>query len=515
MSERGPRDDRDLFDRTIRQWSPPEPAMDRLLRRRDIKRRNQRIGTIVVALVVALVGVAGALASLNRSLGPRPGDQPITRDNVADLRLAWSANLEGRPTGLAAGIDAFYVATNGGHELQRFPLACGVATTCRPDWFVDASAGPAEGVWTSPDGHIYLASDRLYAFAECGPGPVACPAIATGDVEGAPREMVGAGDSVIVSTGDNRLYSFPGNGCGRGSGVVAACDPEWVSRRTTTQFSHPVVVGDTVIVSETNGPSYQAYPLRCATGGAVCDPSATWSLPEGWLRYSPPTVSGDLMYMTVWSNTHAGIDAALLAYPSSCATGGPCRAVWRAPVDPSSSVNVGTPVVADGRVIVAMFEGTVVQAFPTTCGERRCRPLWTGAVDPLLGNVLNPIVVQGVVFVPGQGGGATAFPMDCPTDGSACAPLWTDPGEGAPVTTNVGDVALAGNRIVVAGGEGDAGRIEVFTVGGSAAPAETSGREGAALISVVLGAVVVAYVGLRLLRRRRRPSSAGDPVPPG
>jgi hypothetical protein len=137
-------------------------------------------------------------------------------------------------------------------------------------------------------------------------------------------------------------------------------------------------------------------------------------------------------------------------------------------------------------------------------------------VDPLLGNFLTPIVVQGVVFVPGQGGGATAFPMDCPTDGSACAPLWTDPGEGAPVTTNVGDVALAGNRIVVAGGEGDAGRIEVFTVGGSAAPVETSGREGAALFYVVLAAVVAAYVGLRLLRRRRRRhlSPGGDPAVP-
>ena len=136
-------------------------------------------------------------------------------------------------------------------------------------------------------------------------------------------------------------------------------------------------------------------------------------------------------------------------------------------MDGASSVNVGTPVIAGDRVIVAIAEGEVVQAFPLDCGGPRCEALWTGPVDAVLGNSLTPVVLNGVVFAPGQGGGATAFPVDCATE---CRPLWTDQGEGAPVPTNAGAVAVAGDRIVVAGGEGDSGTLEVFTLGGSPSP---------------------------------------------
>ena len=217
-------DEHDLIDRTIRRWEPPEPAMDRLLTRRDRKRRNQRIGAAVVALVITVVVVAGALAALERSLGPRPADGPITPDNVSDLRLAWSAHVDGHPTGLAATADAIYVATDGSKQLQRFPLSCGdEATTCRPDWFAHPSDVGAAGVWASPDGHVFLTTDRLSAFDDaCEGGSSACPPIATGAVEGDPLEPVGAGGSVVVATGDNRLYAFRQTECGSGT----TCTPE-------------------------------------------------------------------------------------------------------------------------------------------------------------------------------------------------------------------------------------------------------------------------------------------------
>jgi hypothetical protein len=490
-------DEHDLIDRSIRRWDPPEPAMERLLRRRDRKRKNQRLGTAVMALVIAAVAVAGTLAALERSFEPRPAEGPITPDNVSELHLAWSADVEGRPTGLATTADAIFVAATGSEQLQRFALSCGDRlATCRPDWFAHPSEADAAGVWVSPDGRVFLTTDRLSAFADsCPGGSTACLPIATGALEGVPQVPVGAGGSVIVATGDNRLYAFRQTDCGPGS----ACTPEWLSRRTTTPFVDPVVVGDNVVVSQVHGSGYESFPVRCATHGDVCDPSVTWTLPEGWLQYSPPAVAGDTMYMTVWTNTHAGIDAALLAIPSSCATGGSCRVLWKAPVDPTSSVGVGTPVVAGDHVIVALLEGSVVQAFPASCGGPRCQPLWTGPVDAVLGNSLTPVVLNGVVFAPGQGGGATAFPVDCATE---CRPLWTDRGEGAPVPANAGAVAVAGDSIVVAGGEEGAGRLEVFRLGGSPSPPARDG--GTAALPIAAVAVVAGVAGVALLRRRLR-----------
>ena len=54
-------DDRDLFERAAQRFAPPERSFDRLVRRRDRKRRNQRIAAgavgIVIAMAVALTGV--------------------------------------------------------------------------------------------------------------------------------------------------------------------------------------------------------------------------------------------------------------------------------------------------------------------------------------------------------------------------------------------------------------------------------------------------------------------------
>ena len=493
-------DERDLIERTIRRWEPPGPAMERLLRRRDRKRRNQRIGAAAVALVIALL-VVGTLGSLERSLGPRPADAPITPENVSDLHLAWSATVEGRPVGLAATDEAIYLATTGGRPLERYPVTCGeAARTCEPEWFGQPSNARAAGVAIA-DGRIYLTSDRLYTFDDpCDAGAGGCPPNAAGVVEGSPREPVAAGDRVLLATGDNRLYAFSGANCDAGG----TCTPEWVSRRTTTQFVHPVVVGDTVIVTDEVGGAYEAFPLRCATDGSVCEPSATWSLPQGWGRYSPPAVAGNTMYTSVWTNTHEGIDAALFALPISCLTGEGCPVLWKAPVDPTSSVGAGTPVVAGDRVIVAMTEGTVVQAFPLTCDAARCGPLWTGEVNALLGNSLTPVVLNGLVFAPGEGGGASAFAVDCATDGGTCTPLWTDTGEGAPTLTNAGAVAVAGDHIVLAGGESGSGRLEVFALGPAPSAASTStGPEPAVgLYLIVAGLVLVTAVAL-IARRRR------------
>lgn len=55
-----------------RRVSMPEPAMDRLLRRRERRQRNERIAAAAVGLGVAVAGIAGALVTLRVTGGTRP-----------------------------------------------------------------------------------------------------------------------------------------------------------------------------------------------------------------------------------------------------------------------------------------------------------------------------------------------------------------------------------------------------------------------------------------------------------
>src|SRR5205807_2194192 len=59
---------------------PPEPAFDRLLDRRDRKRRNSRIASIAMALAVMVGGLSAVVIALGSSGGTRvlPGNGPVS-----------------------------------------------------------------------------------------------------------------------------------------------------------------------------------------------------------------------------------------------------------------------------------------------------------------------------------------------------------------------------------------------------------------------------------------------------
>jgi Tol biopolymer transport system component len=67
-------DERERYERAFQQFQMPEPAWDRLIRRRDRKRRNKRIAAAVVGISVALL----TLASLVRTFRTveRPANEP-------------------------------------------------------------------------------------------------------------------------------------------------------------------------------------------------------------------------------------------------------------------------------------------------------------------------------------------------------------------------------------------------------------------------------------------------------
>ncbi len=65
-------DERERYERAFQQFQMPEPAWERLVDRRDRKRRNQRIaaGVVGIAVFVAAVWIVTGVGSLDRSQAP-------------------------------------------------------------------------------------------------------------------------------------------------------------------------------------------------------------------------------------------------------------------------------------------------------------------------------------------------------------------------------------------------------------------------------------------------------------
>src|SRR5262245_12381937 len=71
----------------------PDPgAFERLAGRRRRRRRTQAGTSAVLALVLAAVTIWGLGHAFSRR-GSQPASRPITPDNVARLRVAWSAHV--------------------------------------------------------------------------------------------------------------------------------------------------------------------------------------------------------------------------------------------------------------------------------------------------------------------------------------------------------------------------------------------------------------------------------------
>jgi len=76
----------DALDRFAPSLPPPERALDGFLRRRDRKRRNEKIGAIVLVVVLTAASIAAALAIAGSRSVPQPADQTITTESAPNMR---------------------------------------------------------------------------------------------------------------------------------------------------------------------------------------------------------------------------------------------------------------------------------------------------------------------------------------------------------------------------------------------------------------------------------------------
>jgi hypothetical protein len=188
-------DERDLYERAIRRFPPPERSLERLIRRRDRRQRNRRVATAALALVIAAVAIGGVVEAFRR--GERtepasPGDVAwidqfggVGRDSAGDVAVddhgvyVGGTTIEGGERGFLRWYDTQGllqreerfgiggvggVGTNGHGSVYVTGVADGHAFVTRYDaagavaWSTDLGLGSGENV---PNG-IAVTADGVY-----------------------------------------------------------------------------------------------------------------------------------------------------------------------------------------------------------------------------------------------------------------------------------------------------------------------------------------------------------------
>jgi TolB protein len=144
MPELGP-----LLEREMEEIRPSGSSITDVARRRDRRRRNQRIGTAVVALAIGAVAVAG----LVQVFGHVRSDVPAGPGRIRNGRIAFVSPGQSGPT------DRIYTAAPDGGGLRQLTATTGEYPVWSPDGsriaFDDGSTVAIRD-WTGAQGHVYV-----------------------------------------------------------------------------------------------------------------------------------------------------------------------------------------------------------------------------------------------------------------------------------------------------------------------------------------------------------------------
>ena len=119
-------DDRDLFERAIRRFPPPEQSFERLLSRRGRRQRNQRIAAGVVGVAIAVAAILVGTSIIRSDRGKTAVPAPPFGQN--DL-IAFVSPGDGDPT------DRLYTVAADGSDLRLLSPH----RAEYPDWSPDGS----------------------------------------------------------------------------------------------------------------------------------------------------------------------------------------------------------------------------------------------------------------------------------------------------------------------------------------------------------------------------------------
>jgi dipeptidyl aminopeptidase/acylaminoacyl peptidase len=173
-------DERQVFERVMRGFVPPDDSLERLVRRRDRKRRNQRIaaGVVGIAVFVAAVWAVTTGGSFNRTqqpaMQPTPTPPAGTAPETAYLIDLNTGEMTPLPKSIAgnfgyavspdgtmvaysspddAGTAQVFIASLDGTDVQQ--VTHDQRGAAEPDWSPDGAAIAYEsGPYPSGDGDV-------------------------------------------------------------------------------------------------------------------------------------------------------------------------------------------------------------------------------------------------------------------------------------------------------------------------------------------------------------------------
>jgi hypothetical protein len=229
------------------------------------------------------------------------------------------------------------------------------------------------------------------------------------------------------------------------------------SVKAASEFD-PEIRGDTVWTigwgSQVGGSRYviQSVPLDCNSEPAGCaprviaTPGPSFNFEKALLIGSTSVYAGggpDLAGVVGSSGAGSQIPATVTAYPQSCDQQ-PCPPLWRGSIGPTTNHEWLTPEEEFGnRLFATTTRAPMLVAFDTSCARRICPPVWTS------GRVGLP-TLAGDIVVARMTTSLSAFDRSCWTErGPLCPPVWTvrlDPARhplALPQPQIVGDLVLS------------------------------------------------------------------------
>jgi len=493
----------EALDRYQPLFDPPDRAFDGFLRRCSRKRRNQRIGALALAFVIAAGAIAAAVTAFHRSSEPKPV-HTIDPSNVAQLhQIGNDVTFPQEGFRIATGDGVLVVGTSRfrSHrgELIVYPFPCGdVSVACAPLWRADLDGAGSPVV---ANGVVYVTGLRgqtLYAFAaDCGSNGKGCSPLWTADV--GPTSWItppivasqGSTNRVFVGTTD-AVLGFD-VGCAGGGGT---CSPVWEA--PVNGAARALTYSDGVLYAGTGKAgtpdpadvgSVTAFDTSCSSGSPPVPASCRlWSRSVGQVW----DLSADGGTLFVGTN---GGPSGVQAYSIACVRGGgSCRPLW------VGSTTCCTQLSAANGTVYADDQTDHAYAFSETCASdgSACDPLWTssGILGQPFIDFRRPLVSGGLVFVGGDEGWIYSFPRSC---GIACSPAsrtFVPDQNGIP---GIWDAVTLNDRLYVAAADG----LHVFSAEGTSEAAGSRSAGDAPLFYLGVVLAVVAVLTVRFVRRRR------------
>ena len=388
---------------------------------------------MLVALLVVATGCDWAQLGFDAAhTGSQPVERTIGPANVAGLTQRWSAQIAERRTPISPAVVGGVVYMVGTGFVYAVDANTGVRRWKAPvSGFFPSSPAVSDGV-------VFVAGDRLQAFAAGGCGATTCAALWTSDPfpPPSPSTPVLSGSPVVsggvVYVDALRLFAFDASGCGS-----PTCAPLWSSPSEPTRqaLSAPAVANGIVYTSHGGLSAFGAS----GCGAAECSP--LWTVTVDGSASSGPAIAGGVAYVP--SDNGGGTGTLTAFRVADCSAAG-CAPLWKAHTGGHSNPFVfvtpdnASAAIAGGVVYAAANEASsgdaTLYAFRATgCGASTCSPLWTAGAPGLA--LSSPTVANGVVYLGtgwiAQGGEAgtrgpgalVAFAANgCGT--STCTPLW-------------------------------------------------------------------------------------------